>query len=44
MSVAELQRIRDLEQENRELKRANAILQNAARFFVQAERNQRAKQ
>ena len=30
---AEAQRIKDLEQENRELKRANEILKRAASFF-----------
>ena len=33
VSSGESQRIRDLEQENRELKRANAILKRAASFF-----------
>src|SRR6476660_3311976 len=33
VSTAESQRIRDLEQENRELKRANEILKRAASFF-----------
>ena len=33
MSTAEAQRIKDLEQENRELKRANEILKRAASFF-----------
>ena len=32
-TTAESQRIRDLEQENRELKRANEILKRAASFF-----------
>jgi len=33
VSTAEAKRIRDLEQENRELKRANEILKRAASFF-----------
>jgi transposase len=33
VSTAEAQRIRDLEQENRELRRANEILKRAASFF-----------
>jgi transposase len=33
VSTAESQRIKDLEQENRELKRANEILKRAASFF-----------
>src|ERR1700737_4469591 len=33
VSTAEAQRIKDLEQENRELKRANEILKRAASFF-----------
>ena len=33
VSSAESQRIKDLEQENRELKRANEILKRAASFF-----------
>jgi transposase len=33
VSTAEAQRIRDLEQENRELRRANEILKLAASFF-----------
>ena len=33
VSTAESQRVRDLEQEIRELKRANAILKRAASFF-----------
>ena len=37
LSVAALQRLRELEQENRELKRANAILQNTASFLAQVE-------
>jgi transposase len=33
VSAAESQRVKDLEQENRELKRANEILKRAAIFF-----------
>jgi transposase len=33
VSTAEVRRIKDLEQENRELKRANEILKRAASFF-----------
>jgi transposase len=33
VSTADARRIRDLEQENRELKRANEILKRAASFF-----------
>jgi transposase len=33
VTTAESQRVRDLEQENRELKRANEILKRAASFF-----------
>ena len=34
VSTAEAERIRDLEQENKELKRANAILRSASAFFA----------
>jgi transposase-like protein len=34
VSTAEAQRIRELEQENRELRRANAILKSASAFFA----------
>lgn len=33
VSSAEAQRVRELEQENRELRRANAVLKRAASFF-----------
>ena len=34
VTTAEAERIRDLEQENKELKRANAILRSASAFFA----------
>jgi transposase len=34
-------RIRELEQENRELRRANAILKSASAFFAELDRPQR---
>jgi hypothetical protein len=34
---ADFLRLKELEQENTELKRANAILQNTASFFAQVE-------
>jgi transposase-like protein len=34
MSTEDAQRIKDLEQENRELRRANAILKSASAFFA----------
>ena len=37
MPAEDLQRLRELEQENRELKRANAILQKTASFLAQVE-------
>ena len=39
----ERQRLKDLERENRELKRANEILRKASAFFAQAELDRRAK-
>ena len=36
-TTAEAERIRQLEQENRELRRANEILKKAAAYFAQAE-------
>lgn len=39
----EKQRLKDLERENRELKRANEILRKAAAFFAQAELDRRPK-
>ena len=40
-SSAERERIRDLEKENRELKRANEILRKASAYFAQAELDRR---
>jgi len=37
------QRMKDLERENRELKRANEILRKAAAFFAQAELDRKRK-
>jgi len=39
----ERQRLKDLERENRELKRTNEILRKASAFFAQAELDRRAK-
>jgi transposase len=43
LSTDERQRLKDLERENRELKRANEILRKASAFFAQAELDRRAK-
>lgn len=43
MSSAERERLRQLERENRELKRANEILRKASAFFAQAELVRRPK-
>jgi transposase len=43
LTTAEQQRLRDLERENRELKRANEILRKASAYFAQAELDRRAK-
>ena len=40
---AEAQRIKDLERENRELRKANEILKLASAFFAQAELDRRLK-
>src|ERR1700753_4026833 len=37
LTTGEKQRLKDLERENRELKRANEILRKASAFFAQAE-------
>ena len=39
----ERQRLKDLERENRELKRANEILRKASAYFAQAELDRRPK-
>jgi transposase len=39
----ERQRLKDLERENRELRRANEILKKASAFFAQAELDRRPK-
>jgi transposase-like protein len=41
VTSAEQERIKQLEQENRELKRANAILKSSAAFFAELDRPQR---
>jgi transposase len=43
MSSSERDRLKELERENRELKRANEILRKAAAFFAQAELDRRPK-
>jgi transposase-like protein len=43
LSTAEAQRIRDLEREVKELRRANEILKLASAFFAQAELDRRLK-
>jgi transposase len=43
VSTTEAQRIKDLERENRELRRANEILKLASAFFAQAELDRRLK-
>jgi transposase len=43
MTTAEAQRIKELERENRELRRANEILKLASAFFAQAELDRRLK-
>jgi transposase-like protein len=40
---AEVERIKDLERENRELKRANEILRKASAYFAQAELDRRPR-
>ncbi len=41
ISTAERERIKELERENRELKRANDILRKASAYFAQAELDRR---
>lgn len=43
MSSEERERLKQLERENRELKRANEILRTASAFFAQAELDRRLK-
>jgi transposase len=43
LSSTERDRLKDLERENRELKRSNDILRKAAAFFAQAELDRRGK-
>ena len=42
-SSGDKQRVKDLERENRELRRANEILRKASAFFAQAELDRRPK-
>jgi transposase len=43
VTTSERERLKDLERENRELKRANEILRKASAYFAQAELDRRAK-
>ena len=43
VSTAEKQRVKDLEREVKELRRANEILRKASAFFAQAELDRRQK-
>jgi transposase len=43
LSTTERERLKELERENRELKRANEILRKASAFFAQAELDRRPK-
>jgi len=43
LTTTERERLKVLERENRELKRANDILRHAAAFFAQAELDRRSK-
>ena len=43
LTTAERERLKELERENRELKRANEILRKASAFFAQAELDRRPK-
>ena len=43
LTTGERERLKDLERENRELKRANEILRKASAFFAQAELDRRPK-
>lgn len=42
-TTSEAQRIKELERENKELRRANDILKTASAFFAQAELDRRLK-
>jgi transposase len=43
LSTEERERLKELERDNRELKRANEILRKAAAYFAQAELDRRAR-
>jgi transposase len=43
LTTSERERMKDLERENRELKRANEILRKASAYFAQAELDRRPK-
>jgi transposase-like protein len=43
LTTAEAQRVKELERENRELRKANEILKLASAFFAQAELDRRLK-
>ena len=43
LTSADRDRLKELERENRELKRANEILRKASAFFAQAELDRRPK-
>src|SRR3954466_9132735 len=43
LTTGERERLKDLEHENRELKRANEILRKASAFFAQAELDRRPR-
>ena len=43
VTTADAQRVKDLERENKELRRANDILKLASTFFAQAELDRRLK-
>ena len=43
LTTSEMQRLKELEKENRELRRANEILRKASAFFAQAELDRRPK-
>jgi len=43
LSTSDRERLKELERENRELKRANEILRKASAYFAQAELDRRQK-